>query len=1266
MKLLMILLIVIVVLVLLWLWRNKADRLGRSFIESVRQMEKECSIEGRYQVPWLLLLGDDQKNSESLCRAWQLKTAEKAAWFGRFCYSSDAVVLLPPHDMYQQAEGALAVLSTWRRLLASLLRVRGQRPIDAVIWAVSAERLLRKDAVLDVAQCKQFQDAQQRLGQTLPVYWLITGLQDLNGVNELIESLPDQAQEGVLGWSSVLPLSAAYQRDHLDSAIGQIQRQLSDCIAEIATLNGGVSDSLYLLPRQLDVLRLPLHTLGEAAFQTNAMGDAPVLRGVYFVASYAHPQSETDVFAPQPEPLPDTPVFAARLLRQRIAAERGLAQPIVRILALRQRWYRLARLIAVIFCSLWLLAMVWVWQQARQDAIVLNRALSALGNESSQTESDLGGQSAVALWRALFAVPRLDFENAVFPGSLLSNFDQSLAEKVAGFLQTEWFLPVYGQLQADLKTMQLEGESIEKKSRDEAASPETWPRYLSAQRLVQQAKALEQNMASYHRALRGGADALAQLSELSNRLWDSDFRPERLPLRNRLEVILSQYALWMGRPLKLEEATQEAQQHFLELMQGWLNRLYADATFIETADSVQQELSALQGGERNNYAELKHLNEQISLLRQLIAATNVAWSSASGQDLVPGYSDMLNQARTSRFIGKELVQKIEAHSAMLRKAFKERWSNRESSLTARGEVGLKEDVLQLQAAITYLLQQSFVVKAHTAGTQAVAGSLKEMSEARLVEALSIYQERQRYQTQTLAKVPDAYRLGLSSFASKSAANAMWFMMGGHAVDDLGQRNAVDSVDGLIRAAPEIKAALLDLGRTDLANEFVREMNERALAVLRQADSQQVEMAPYQPKQATFSWWDGKKNASFKAFKVNNSLELQQYLKRQLEQISALSAKQESVLDWLNAHQKSMGSKDLQAFARWRVVAAELKKFKEKAPDSGPAFLTQIISKDLNEMDVSSCHSVLQQLELPAGSSLFAERAQRLVQMANDRCSGLRSQSSAYAWQQLSAYFNLYVAGRFPFAANANAPDAEIERVTTLLRLIDTHLPAAEAGLDESDSVHKEAAKLYLQGLQYTRELLGPILLRGTVEQPQPAGLDLDVQWRSDKDKEQGADQVIEWGLTVGTQRQRYPQGERGKLRWLVGQPLNFSLRWAADSAQRPLEEISQPALMVFEQGAEWRYTGSWSLLRFLRNHRAPPGMVLQEEYSYPALLFSLPIGGQAKDKPRAQMFARFGISAVGAKALLPVQLLNALPLKAPASPFRQIVLPDSDKLLGAP
>ncbi len=1260
---LLIILLVIVVLLLLCYGLSKMDRLARSFIDSVKKMEKDSGIEGRYQVPWLLLLGDDQNSAESLCRAWQLKSEEKTAWFGRIWYASDAVVLVPPHDIFMQADGALVALSAWRRLLGALLRVRGQRPIDAVIWAISAERLLAKGEVLqaEIMLCKQFQDAQQKLGQTLPVYWLITGLQEIAGAKELIESLPDQAQDCALGWSSTLPLASVYQREYLDKAISQLQNQLGDCIDEIGALNGGVSDALYLLPRQFDALRAPLLVLGDAAFQSNALGDAPVLRGLYFVGAYQPHQDDMDGFTPVGAQVPAMPIFAGRLLRQRIAAERGLAQPIVRIMSLRQRWHRYVCIGMGVFCAVWLLAMVWIWQSERQEAITLNYLLSELGSGQSeeQTDNDSASQAVSGLWHMLVNAPRLHFASVVFPGSLLSSFDQDLDKKVANLFKTQWFASIYVQLQADLVFLQALGANSDVSSGDTTTSPENWPRYLVAQRLMQEASLLEQDVILYNRALRGGNDALNSMTNLSNRLWSTDFHPERLHLRAKLEGILRQYAPEMGKLIRLQDAVKQTKSNFSGLMKSWLDRLYGDTTFTEMADNVQTHLTDLQSNNRNSYAELDALQRQIALLKRLIAASNSAWSSASGQDLVPGYSTLLNHARSSSFVGKEAVQQIEAHASSVRKAFQERWSNQDSSLTAQGALGLREEVVQLQSAIRYLFEQDFVMQAHSVGPKTTALSgLKGMNEETLRGAMENYQSRQRYQAQNLAKVPDVYRSALGAFASKSTANAMWHVLGGYADDEV-QSRGKDSLDDLIHAAPATSAAFVELGRNDLANELNREITDRALQSLRQADAQLAELALYQPKQATFSWWDGKKNASYKAFKASNPFELQQYLVRQFEQLASVAVNQGVVMEWLAAHPKGVSVKDMQMIMRWRGVAVDLKKFKEKAPDSGPALLAQLISKDLNEIDVNSCHSSLQQLELPAGPGYFFERAQRLVSLANERCSGLRAQSSAYAWQQLALYFNQYLAGRFPFAANTGAADADIERVSVLIRLIDSYLPSALAGMDEGDAANMQAARLYLQGLQNARELLGPLLVRGTAEQPQPLGVDIDVQWRSDKEKEQGADQVVEWSLGLGAQRLRYPQGERAKLRWLLGQPVTFALRWAKDSPRLPAEEGMQPNLMVSEQTAEWRYGGAWSLLRFLRNHQAPAGMVLQDEFAYPALLFSLPIRGLSKDNPHAQMFARFGISAVGAKTLLPVHLINALPLKAPVSPFRQITLPDS-------
>src|SRR3546814_3995608 len=61
------------------------------------------------------------------------------------------------------------------------------------------------------------------------------------------------------------------------------------------------------------------------------------------------------------------------LWSRRLVAERGLAQPVPRLLRLRQRWHRLAGGVALVVGVVWLGSMVWVWHDSVEQAEGLSR-----------------------------------------------------------------------------------------------------------------------------------------------------------------------------------------------------------------------------------------------------------------------------------------------------------------------------------------------------------------------------------------------------------------------------------------------------------------------------------------------------------------------------------------------------------------------------------------------------------------------------------------------------------------------------------------------------------------------------------------------------------------------------------------------------------------------------------------------------------------------------------------------------------------------------
>ncbi len=236
-------------------------------------------------------------------------------------------ILLVPESVFLPDEGLRRQSGAWLRLLRLFLRLRGRRALDGVVWNIPLARLQdgEQAANLGLAARRRYVELTQRLGLSLPVYVVITGLEDLPGFQELLAALPEEARERALGWSSPFAAEAAWQSRWCEQALEEITATLTESIVELGTLRGQVDNELYCLPPRLESLRGSLQALLEPVFQGNARGEAPRFRGLYLSGSEAAGAAADDVL-----PAVDAPrrrsSFASQLWARRIAC-RGRPGP---------------------------------------------------------------------------------------------------------------------------------------------------------------------------------------------------------------------------------------------------------------------------------------------------------------------------------------------------------------------------------------------------------------------------------------------------------------------------------------------------------------------------------------------------------------------------------------------------------------------------------------------------------------------------------------------------------------------------------------------------------------------------------------------------------------------------------------------------------------------------------------------------------------------------------------------------------------------------
>ncbi|MDE2366073.1 MAG: hypothetical protein KGM95_03975, partial [Betaproteobacteria bacterium] len=633
---------------LIWIVWRIWDNRNKALRYAVLNMEREIGAGNRYQVPWVLLVGDSNADADRLCNAWQLKAVAAKGWYGQWWCNSEGGVLHVPTEVFLADDIRRTPLSVWRRLLAALLKIRGKRPLDAIIWTLSMNTLMSDEAALaqTVILQRKFADLQQRLGLSLPVYLVLTGAENITGMDELVQALPAKLHEIPLGWSSTHARETPYRSDWLEQAIGSVERLLGQAVIEVAALRCELNDTLYRLPRQFSSLLANLHSLCDPVFRNNSLDEAPLLRGLYFSGSHLAPAA-----AGAPTETIHSAFFAGQLLRKRIFAEQGLAQPLKRILHLRGRRYRFTLIACGALLILWLAGMLYVWMKQREQAEIFSTQIALLRSDIDALKLQDGQEKKLltAFWRAARKIPTWQFKTLAYPASGFSDTDERMRKQFHDILWHTVFLPT----QSMLKTRSKELVSIHPDGsdpRNASGRPEEWASYREASRLAVGAHQLEIAGQHYNRLLTRGKGSLTEIADLSHALYGISVKTENLPAHIELNDMLMNFYHEHLAPFDFGKTHTQMSANFYLLLSRWFDQLYSSTRFEQNARKLKDALHALAQGESDSAEELEALSQEIDDLQRSLRTMNNARSRSNDAEPVPGFNTMLSQARQSALI----------------------------------------------------------------------------------------------------------------------------------------------------------------------------------------------------------------------------------------------------------------------------------------------------------------------------------------------------------------------------------------------------------------------------------------------------------------------------------------------------------------------------------------------------------------------------------------------------------------------------------------
>jgi type VI secretion system protein ImpL len=388
----------------------------------------------------------------------------------------------------------------------------------------------------------------------------------------------------------------------------------------------------------------------------------------------------------------------------------------------------------------------------------------------------------------------------------------------------------------------------------------------------------------------------------------------------------------------------------------------------------------------------------------------------------------------------------------------------------------------------------------------------------------------------------------------------------------------DASEPLIQLAEQYDS----LGQTYIHNAVMRILVLQAFNLLTILDNRLNEEEPYVIKEGA---WTGNGSMALAVFDVPGAPALAEYLGAQRDRIKFFEQQAQPLIPFLTQYMPVRAVAQNQLIAKWQKIVDDYHQYDAKRPGATLTALEDFIAAGIDKIPERACKPEGAPDQRP---DYFVRIRNSLETRLDTRCREISATSVCAAYTRIEGQFNQTLAGKFPFAALANAKtqtEATPEDVTAFYKTIDANSKTARAALEDETRFGEAGrpARQFLDDMDKLRFLVVPATPE--TEKEPPLTLDFVPQFRVNRSNESGGSQIINWTMQVGGQifQQKDPEHPG---RWRAGNPVRLSLRWANDSSYLPDADNSQPDLTIRDRNAYFEVTSRWALLAFLRRHEA--------------------------------------------------------------------------------
>lgn len=1086
---------------------------------------------------------------------------------------------------------------------------------------------------------------QKKLGFTLPVYVLVTKSDEIPGFASFASALPETAREEIFGWSAPYGPETAYSPKWADEAFGHMGRVLLQNQLEVFAEAGSLPDpeGIFEFPSSFEQLHEPLRLYLNHIFKPSVYHDSFRLRGIYFTGDSESPeptgdypgnvhqfdpslggggeaglapwQSGDDTDAPRP-------TFLKHLFDNKIFAEYSLAQPAGgRIRAQTTAVYR-AQMTAAAVLVLGLLGIAYSTFDLKSDrdsltplfsskyiSLVEIKDLQRNGEKPSRaflrkaSEEVIDGMSQVRHAHPVYAF-------------LPSSWFSDLGDDVLYALEFAYNSVIIEAMRTELiaRTQALVVQPLQPVAKTNAAfaGPESdaTPELRLLTEYVEELVRIEKMIRAYN-SLKQGGD-VTNIGNIFRYTYDFEI-PERFyPLAARYQQDLDPN---LFRLIELDVYKDEARARLYELTERAMDSLREGKVVFRNAPLVAAGIDRLayeRGAPEELVAGLSDLAGLIGELRDELASSGLVASLSRSSVVSDILGNLIADIEVSEFFGPESRDRVSAMATESADAASDRLYATNSAILgpvvvrekATGVPIVSPPVDRLGMALTDLLNQRFMRRINGAVPRLVAGQSAVYWDVPLLEsaigmldahANYISTHKSHFPRELLAVIERAAARQLEvsvldTLAAAQQTEGSIASVGG--IDPEGQLRR--EVTDFRAAAPALLRILDRFTRLKtVAGErlVLRLLRDQADDLLQEVDATLAGDALYRPVGGGFNWWDGLQPPAYEGYDARDDGEIEAYLDAQRARVAFLARDYARPLVAVLASEAlSRGQAESRESLRWRRIMEALDAYDRRTTGNSVAQLEDFIRYTLTGVTGEDC--LLQATQEAAdgrSADYFDRRRKELADRLLERCQIIAADTVFASYGRLADFFNDRLAGRFPFGALAtSASDAEAlpEDVRDFFRLLEDYQLSSVELLRRSErfGLSRDRVLTFLDTMAAARNFFEPYLNAAEGELPT---YDVGTDFRVNRRREIGGNQIIEWRLGIGEQVSTNRDSTKS-LRWRFGDPVGVVLRWAKDAPNTPFRKPGEPAMSVDRGTVAYVYQNRWSLLSLLLDQAGQP------------------------------------------------------------------------------